>query len=257
MEPNNITPQPTQHRLFQTTPLSQWLTIGLFITLPFVAGYIGFQKGVLMGETIVYQTIISAPSETTPTAPVTSTTSLQNPIDEEMNVPVAGTINLPANGLTLTIAYASSVEKTVVVKDGTTILQTITAPTESRRADSCIDNNQYAATNIKLQDLDFDGDLDLGILSVEAGANCAYDFYTYYLFDKDNQQFSTSTALYFSDGPIVDPIKKSLSFSSRQGIDWNETVYYFRDGKYYLGEKSTLYSGSDPAELKDLTTPGA
>lgn len=259
MEPINNTTEPVQHRVFQTTLISRWLAIVLFITLPFIAGYIGFKKGALMSEVVTYQTSGPAPTQiiqTPPAVVTTSSTTQPSLIDKDMEVPVAGTVNLQANNVTLSLIYASSVEEAIVIKDSDNVLQTITAPTTLRRADSCSDDGRYMTNNIKLQDIDFDGDLDMGILSVQREGQCANDYYTYYLYDIEKRQFATSSSLYFSGEVTIDSEQKILTFTRRAGLQWEMRDYVFYDGKYYLLEDRTRYNNDDQYELKDLVSSG-
>lgn len=253
-------PEPKSfERVKQITPSSKYLTLSLLVILPFVGGYVGF----LYGQSSQTYTTLESIEQEQPEATASTVQNTANNSDtgsiaistEREEVPATGVKKITANGLTLEITFASSTAQLATIRNGEQVVQTLTLPTENLRTGYCIQENQILSEVLPLQDINFDGYLDLGALSSEGGAHCAYDSYIYYIFDPVTKQFASSSPLTL--GPVTaDPQKKTLTFLSRMGIDWQETVYYYRNGMYYLGEETMLYTDSSPQELTDLGLDG-
>ena len=230
--------------------------MGLFIALPFVGGYIGFLQGQAFETTNTNLAAMAEQlSETLPKATEIAANPIPAPIATSTapseKVPLEGSKYFTINNLTLEVTFASSVAQQVTVRDKGTITQTFSAPTEPLREGDCIQENQEIKDVLQLQDINFDGYLDLGMLGSEGGAHCAYDFFIYYLFDPTTRQFATSSPLQFGN-LSANPETKTLTFLIRDGIKTNQVVYYYRDGTYHLAEKTILYHHSAGKTLEDL-----
>jgi hypothetical protein len=218
MEHNNgeteIKPKES-NRLHQITPFSKYLAMALFIILPFVGGWIGYQY---------------APEKLVEVEKIVTVERVPKAAEENNTAIPATTVDMVAYRVQYT-------EDAVRLLKGTDVVQTIKWDTEYRSFYT--DEESLLITN---WDINFDGYLDVGLLTSVGygGVNRFYDFYTFnsntYRLEK-MKEFESETIPGSLVNPSLDVEKQIITTEGKSGPQWIRIQFFFRDGTYISGDE--------------------
>lgn len=225
MEPENINQNEVQFEqkssLHQVTPLSKYLAMALFIILPFVGGYVGYQYAPEKVVEIIKEVEVIREVQNE-----VSDENLEQPIWEYQPISTT-TVDM----VSYRIRYTNDA---VELLDGPNIVQTIPWDTTFRK--TFTDDNSLLITNY---DVNFDHYLDLGILKSvgSGGSNRFYDFYTFnpneYRLEKITDFDTFENDISNAVNPSVNIAERTLTSSFKSGQEYRLIKYQF-DGENYV-----------------------
>lgn len=216
MQPEH-TPDEQQIRRFQNlhkvTPLSKYLAMALFVALPFLGGWIGYTH---------------APEKVVEVERIVETNSPKETPNSEVRETLLATTTVDM--VSYRVQYSPDA---VELLRGPEVVQTI--PWDTSYRSFYTDDDSLLITN---WDINFDGYLDLGILSNVGygGVNRFYHFYTFdpetyslvQMDDFDTFESDVSNLV----NPDLDIESKTITSEMKSGPDWIQKQYFFRDGAY-------------------------